>query len=249
MSSHLPHGHRSRAKRRVRLVLFRCIDSTGRSRAYKIKFRCAWPLDDDGYYGAGVFKAGDQWVQFDWSDCPDGDFTESAHRPISEAEAWVLVTTSIQRRRRWPRDIQRLDAAVRRGEVLRQLPPAVKHQWAARHSDDFRSVDWFGVYYSFSEGQSLVVQYLWEQCLRGTPEVSEKLVRGVAESASDRLSDLFQKKGGKNHPAWRSMIGQGFTKGTVRLVLPPGESETSLQPLAKKNPVPPQNTTLRTMSD
>jgi hypothetical protein len=84
------------------------------------------------------------------------------------------------------------------------------------HSDDFRSVRWFGTEYSFTPTQSACVRVLWEAWARGTPDVGHQTILNTARSDSARLREVFNK--GK-HPAWGTMIAS-HRKGTFRLAEP-----------------------------
>ncbi len=84
-----------------------------------------------------------------------------------------------------------------------------------RHSDCFRSVLWSGTEYAFTEQQATAVRVLWEHWERGTPDVSGQYLLEAAESNSGRVDLLF-----RDHPAWKTMIHPGRTKGTYRLTLP-----------------------------
>ncbi len=96
-----------------------------------------------------------------------------------------------------------------RGGTLEQREPV--------HSDDFRSVNWFGTSYSFTANQAPVVRMLWENWDRGTPEVgNETLLMAVdPEAPPDKIPTLF-----RNSDAYGEMIRPGATKGTTRLVAP-----------------------------
>jgi len=82
------------------------------------------------------------------------------------------------------------------------------------HSPDFRSVNWGGNQYSFTNNQAAYVKMLWEAWENGTPEVGQAYLQTAIDSES-ALRHLF-----RNHPAWRTMIVPGNTKGTFRLQLP-----------------------------
>lgn len=82
----------------------------------------------------------------------------------------------------------------------------------ARHSPDFRSVQWFGTSYTFTPGQAAVVKILWEAWENGTPEVGGDYLVENAGLQSSRLSDLF-----RGHPAWDKMLVQGGERGVYRL--------------------------------
>ena len=90
------------------------------------------------------------------------------------------------------------------------LPPA-------RHSVDFRSVEWFGTQYSFTVNQAPVVRTLWESWENGTPDVGDETLLSAVdpEAPPARLSTLF-----RDNPAWGTMIDRGGSKGTHRLVTP-----------------------------
>jgi hypothetical protein len=85
----------------------------------------------------------------------------------------------------------------------------------ARHSPDFRSVYWFGQEYSFTANQAACVRLLWEAWENGTPELSGPKILEEADIDQDRLSAVF-----RDHPAWKTMIRPGHTKGAYRLSPP-----------------------------
>jgi hypothetical protein len=90
----------------------------------------------------------------------------------------------------------------------------------ARHSDDFRSVHWFGQDYSFTKTQAPCVEVLWKNWENGTPEVGNLAILQAAKSDQNRLQGVFKQKG-KMHPAWREMIVPCSTnKGAYRLQEP-----------------------------
>jgi hypothetical protein len=86
----------------------------------------------------------------------------------------------------------------------------------ARHSPDFRSVLWFGQYYSFTTGQAACVQIMWNAWEQGTPEMAQQRILGDAGLDSACLLYVF-----KGHAAWGTMIVHGGTKGAFRLQEPP----------------------------
>lgn len=85
----------------------------------------------------------------------------------------------------------------------------------AAHSDDFRSVRWFGETYSFSAQQAACIKILWDNWEQGTPDVSGEYLLETCDSSSARVTDLF-----KRHKAWGAMIASGGSKGTYRLQEP-----------------------------
>ena len=86
-----------------------------------------------------------------------------------------------------------------------------------RHSPDFRSVNWFGVSYAFTALQAACVAVLWNAWENGTPDVSGERMLESSDNDRDtkRIDTVFQ-----NHPAWKTMIVSGDTKGTYRLCEP-----------------------------
>ena len=81
------------------------------------------------------------------------------------------------------------------------------------HSVDFRSVTWFGRVYSFTANQAAIVKVLWDNWKRGTSEVGNAALLDAADCNQNRLDLVF-----RGCPAWGTMIQQGKTKGTSRLV-------------------------------
>lgn len=104
------------------------------------------------------------------------------------------------------------------GRVLQHPWPKLDpwEQEAAQciHSEDYRSVVWFGVQYRFSAAQAAAVRLLWEAWQRGVPEVSGVTLLEASESAGGKVSGVF-----RDHPAWGTMIGQAG-KGQYRLYTP-----------------------------
>jgi len=86
-----------------------------------------------------------------------------------------------------------------------------------RHSDDFRSVHWFGHDYSFTKTQAPCIEFLWKNWENGTPEVGNFAILQAARSEQNRLPDVFKRKG-EMHAAWGTMIVSCPTnKGAYRL--------------------------------
>lgn len=88
---------------------------------------------------------------------------------------------------------------------------------APTHSDDFRSINWFGKVYYFTANRASVIRVLWQNWKRGTPEVgSETLLDAVDPQAPpNSLRNLF-----RNDPALDVLIVPGSTKGSYRLAEP-----------------------------
>jgi hypothetical protein len=90
---------------------------------------------------------------------------------------------------------------------------------SARHSIDFRSVQWSATPHTFTAAQAACVKVLWEAWKNGTPEVGGAAVLNEAECDAHRLIDVFRDKSRSRglHPAWGTMIVSGATKGAFRL--------------------------------
>ena len=86
---------------------------------------------------------------------------------------------------------------------------------ACAHSDDFRSVRWYGTTYALTGSQAQVVKLLWQAWENGTPDVSGAALLEAADASSERLRDLFPR-----HAGWGTMIVSGGTRGTYRLSKP-----------------------------
>jgi hypothetical protein len=83
------------------------------------------------------------------------------------------------------------------------------------HGPDFRSVNWFGTEYDFTELQAKAVKILWDASKNRTPTVAGVTILRAIDSNSERFPLLF-----RDHPAWGKMIVEGQTKGTFRLSAP-----------------------------
>ena len=101
---------------------------------------------------------------------------------------------------------------------------------ACSHSDDFRSVNWFGKTFSFSDSQARCIEILWKHWERGKLSVHQLTIANAIGSSNDnyRLRDTFRLNGGM-HPAWKSMI-QRHGKGAYRLVDPSNRRESPKNP-------------------
>lgn len=98
----------------------------------------------------------------------------------------------------------------RRTELLLSAPGSPEP--TATHSTDYRSVNWSGTPYTFTKTQAACVKPLWEAWERGTPELDQPTVLMEADASGNRLVDIF-----RGHPAWRTLIVSGSTKGSYRL--------------------------------
>ena len=81
-----------------------------------------------------------------------------------------------------------------------------------RHSEDFRSVNWFGTQYSFTPAQAAIVRTLWRNWEQGVPEVGQDFLLDKAEVESKQVKDVF-----KNNAAWNTLIVSGATRGSYML--------------------------------
>jgi len=84
----------------------------------------------------------------------------------------------------------------------------------ARHSEDFRSVHWFGLDFTFTANQAAVVKKLWEAWMNSTPVLSGESLLDASESESGRVSVVF-----RGNPACGTMIIRRG-KGSYRLQEP-----------------------------
>lgn len=84
----------------------------------------------------------------------------------------------------------------------------------ATHSEDFRSVLWFGASYSFTGNQAPVIARLWKAWENGTPDVGDETLLAAVdpESPPRSLRDLF-----RGSPAWNTLVVEGGSKGSHRL--------------------------------
>jgi len=85
------------------------------------------------------------------------------------------------------------------------------------HSLDFRSVLWGKTKFTFTEMQAACVKVLWENWKQKTPDVADKTLLDAVEGYQSRLDHVFNKG---QHPAWKTMIVGGGTRGTHRLADP-----------------------------
>jgi hypothetical protein len=85
------------------------------------------------------------------------------------------------------------------------------------HSDDFRSVLWYGEQFNFTAAQAKAIELLWTHYERGTPEVAGDTLLNTVDSKSppDRVDVLF-----RGNKAWKRMVFSGTTKGALRLCGP-----------------------------
>ena len=90
-------------------------------------------------------------------------------------------------------------------------PPVAAKAEPARHSDDFRTVHWFGERYTFNSTQAAVVRVLWKAWEAGTPGVATDTLLEEAGTSGSRLRDIF-----KGHTALGTLFVQSG-KGVYRL--------------------------------
>lgn len=92
-----------------------------------------------------------------------------------------------------------------------------------RHSEDFRSVWWFGESFEFTGNQALVVKKLWEAWLNKTPVLSAATLNDALDSES-RMSVVF-----RGHPAFGTMIVKSG-KDSYRLEQPQNSENLEIRP-------------------
>src|SRR5262249_46621140 len=120
--------------------------------------------------------------------------------------------------------LERENQALRSDAVQRLLDRGLEStgpaNQPARHSDDYRSVHWFGTDHSFTPNQAAVVAMLWQAWENGTPDVGYEALLQAADSQG-RLVDVFKIRVGKKtkkHPDWGTMVAPNVGgKGTCRL--------------------------------
>jgi hypothetical protein len=112
-------------------------------------------------------------------------------------------------------DLDILSLRLRSGRRL--VLPASYHaaqdlRRSATHSADFRTVNWFGRVYRFTQTQAAIVALLWEAREADAPDVSQAKLLETAGSESGRLIDLFRRS-----EAWGVVVVPGDSAGTYRL--------------------------------
>jgi hypothetical protein len=80
----------------------------------------------------------------------------------------------------------------------------------AAHAPGFESVYWYGVTYTFTGKQRLVVAALWQAREQGYHWIDQAGLLDIAESEQRRLRDLFDQG---RHPAWGTLIVQATLHG------------------------------------
>lgn len=145
-------------------------------------------------------------------------YTYSCDILITNDEAGTTVNRTVPRMelgRLW----READAASNRIKLLAELMTNPNQNRAdvhpAHHSDDFRSVNWFGVDHEFTANQAACVKVLWENWEKGCATVGDQTILLAADAASERLPLVFRK-----HKAWGTMIVKGMTKGSHKLAPP-----------------------------
>jgi hypothetical protein len=118
------------------------------------------------------------------------DWQWAAHQFIEKASGFILVVTR-------PHLI-----------VVTTPPPA--------HSNDFRSLYWFGASYNFTPMQAECVRVLWDAWEQRTPDVTLETILTAIRTGSNNLRYVFNRG---RHPAWKNLI-VSRRKGTYRLAEP-----------------------------
>jgi hypothetical protein len=121
--------------------------------------------------------------------------------------------------------LQRLQP-IKEPSGVKEEPPET-----CRHSDDFRSVTWFGKKYTFTENQAPRVKLLWENWKRGTPDVGRQILLDAAESSAEHVSHVF-----RDCLAWGTII-VSIKRGSYRLQ-EPSDAKGGGKPARPKKVVP-----------
>lgn len=83
---------------------------------------------------------------------------------------------------------------------------------AFEHSEDFRSVRRLDQTYHFTPTQAACVKALWEAMESGMPQIGQAHLLEKVDSNASKLWSVF-----RGHPAWKTLIVPGNTKGTYQL--------------------------------
>lgn len=78
-------------------------------------------------------------------------------------------------------------------------------QGRATHAPGFESVWWFGIQYSFTKKQRLVVGALWQAWKEEYGAMDQAALMEIADSDQRRLRDLFDQGRRKGHGGIREM--------------------------------------------
>ncbi len=83
-------------------------------------------------------------------------------------------------------------------------------------SSDYRTARWLHEPLTFSECQAMAIRNLHRAHLDGRGALSGRLALAGSTCANSKMSDVF-----KRHPAWKTLVISGGSKGTYRLNLSP----------------------------
>lgn len=134
---------------------------------------------------------------------------EAAYMIGYEAARIIRLPDGTERHRQHVADHLEEQLLVMGRSIVAESPHS---QLGATHSPDYRSVNWFGVPFTFSPTQAACVKVLWLAWENKTPEVGDATILEEADSDAERLPLVF-----RDHDAWGTMIVKGSTKGTHRL--------------------------------
>jgi hypothetical protein len=152
-----------------------------------------------------------------------------AHPNEAETESWKAFRVAFEPH------LERIIEVARKRAIAASQPaqPATSAPGAAvslanqpslpaRHSEDFRSVHWYGKDYGFTPTQAACLKVLWRNWENGTPEVGEDtiLTDPEVDAEAKRIIDVFRDRKSPTgyHSAWNTMIVPGSTKGAYRLL-------------------------------
>lgn len=141
----------------------------------------------------------------------DPDVRERIDHLFRETSRFVNAAWVGRNGDEWLPSIHSLTDALLRIEPFLDLSLSQQvTQSRARHSDDFRSVFWFGKSYVFSPNQAACVRVLWKNWQNQTPVVGEASIQEEAD-VNSAMRGIFH-----GHPAWETMIVRAG-KGALRL--------------------------------
>lgn len=106
--------------------------------------------------------------------------------------------------------------------LQREIIKRITYFSRAKHSADFRTVNWFGTQYVFTKTQAKCVEILWDAWLHGGQALNGTTILAKADTAGERFDAVFRKKQrGRSsiHPAMGTMIAR-IDKDLYRLAAP-----------------------------
>lgn len=112
-------------------------------------------------------------------------------------------------------------------EVVRGFSDFTPRDESALHTEDFTSITWFGIGYSFTKSQAPIIKILWEVWEESEGCLAQETIGQKLFPEDDGIGDRFRLRDKfRNHVAWGILI-QEFRKGTYGLVRPPKKAPTN----------------------